>query len=167
MPSLINRVPQGLLSLLDMKTQGTNARILGEQLITVLDVVDFYLGPKREIVSALIAPALGWNSSGSLSPASGEVWLVRGLAAFSNADIAAAATLGIAVGFVPVGGAASFGGIALDDFSGSFATGQRAVSTYQDQFLLQPGDQLGFYGAVVTGAPGNVRVNAQIARLAF
>lgn len=165
MPSMINRVPQGLLSLLDMKSGGKNAQELSQTLISVLDATDFYLASKREFLSAQIAPALGWNSSSTLSPAPGEIWLVRTLCAFSNADIAAAATLQISVGLVPVGGAATIGGMGLGISSGVFSTGQRAMSVFPQSFFLQPGDQLGFYGQIVTGAPGNVRVNAQIARL--
>lgn len=152
------------MSLLDLKAQGENARELSYQLVSMLDTLDFYLAPIRTNVTNQNAPVLGPQSAGATLTANpGEVWLVRHLAAFSNAAIAAAATLEISVGFVPVSGV----WIGLGPNSGVRTTGERAVSSYGDPFVLQPGDALGYFSSVLTGVPGNVRVSAMIARLAF
>lgn len=162
MPAFINRVPTGLLSLLDLKAQGENAKELSYQLFTVIDALEFYLAPIRVNVTNQNAPVIGPQSGGATLTANpGEIWVVRSVSAFSNADIAAAATLEITVGFIPVAGV--FQG--LGNNSGTKTTAQRCLSTYADPFVLQPGDALGYYSSVLTGVPGNVRVSAMFSRL--
>jgi hypothetical protein len=163
-PGLINRVPQGFLSLLDLKAQGENAKELSPTLVSVLDALDFYLSPIRANVTGTVAPALGPNDAvaGTLLTAQpGEVWIVRQVSAFMAADIAAASTIELQVGWVPIVGT----WVGLGSVSGVRGPAERAVSSWGHPFLLQPGDQLGFYVSVLTGAPGNVRTSAMISRL--
>jgi len=163
-PGLINRVPQGFLALLDLKAQGENARELSPQLVSVIDALDFYLAPVRVNVTNQNAPVLGPQSGGATLTANpAEIWMVRSVSAFSNAAIAAAATLELQVGYIPLSGVWQ----GLGPVSGVKGVGDRAVSAYSDPFILQPGEALGYFSSVLTGVPGNVRVSAMIARLSF
>lgn len=163
MPGKINRIPQGFLSLLDLKAAGKNADELSPTLISVVEALDFYLATQRRFVTATVAaPVIGVNGQATLTPPNGSIWVVRQFGAFSNADIAAAATLEITAGYAP---AASGVFVPLGTTTGTKATAQRAISGVGDPFILQPGDQLGFFVSVLTGVPGAVRVTASIAEL--
>lgn len=159
---LINRVPRGLLSLLDLKAQGENARELSYQLTTVIEALDFYLAAFREIVTDTeTVPGTGPDGDPNLSPPAGQIWFVRQFGVFSTADLPVGATLQIMAGVVPISGLF----IPLGNLSDRAAVGERVSSSVPDQFVLQPGEQLGYFTNVFTGAPGNVRITASIARL--
>jgi len=163
MPGKINRIPQGFLSLLDLKAAGRNADELSPTLISTLEAIDFYVATLATYVTGTVAaPSIGQNGQNTLTPPAGFVWLVRRFSAFSNADIAAAATLEIACGIVP-GASGVF--LGSGPVSGGKTTAQRAVSGSGRPFLMQPGDQLGFFASVLTGAPGTVPVSAYVAAL--
>jgi len=164
MAGAINRIPQGFLSLLDLKTQGQNAHTLSDTLIPVVECLDFYLAAQRQVVTAQAAASIGAVSAAALTPAAGEIWIVRQFCVFSVADLPAAATFEIVAGYVPLTTGTFIG---LGSNSGTKTVAQRVMSVFSDPFILQPGDQLGYWGTVFTGAPGNVRLTASISRLAF
>jgi len=161
-PGLINRVPQGLLSLLDLKAQGENAKELSYQLFTVLEALDFYLAPIREIVTDTeTVPGTGPDGDPNLSPPAGQIWFVRQFGVFSTADLAVGATLQVVAGILPLSGVF----LPMGDLSNLAAVGERVASSVPDQFILQSGQQLGYFTTVFGGAPGVVRITASIARL--
>ncbi len=162
MPRFLNRVPQGFLSLLDMKSGGENAKELGYVLQTQIDVLDFYLAPITNNVSASIASAGVGLLVSALGPAPGEVWLVRQCNAVMNAAIAAG-TIAFSIGFRPQNQAGIFVGLGPESKTGG--AGEAPASSSFTPCVLQPGDVLGAWISTWTVGPGNVRINAQVARL--
>lgn len=155
MPGLINRVPQGLLSLLDLKAQGENAKQLGGELQTVIDTSDLYIGSIRRSQSSTITPAgVGLNLFTALTVPAGFVWVVTHATVFNAGVLPAAATNAFVCGYQPADTAQFVG---LGDL-GQSVTGERGVSTYSGRiFALQPGDTLAAFVTRSTGAPGDLR----------
>lgn len=161
----VNRVPQGLLSLLDMKAAGENPRELANLLAGVLDLTDLYLSNLRQTVSANVTPAGTAFISAGLGPSAGEIWYVRQATCVSSGVLPAAAFLAFAVGYQPGGVLGFFIGMGPD--SRDSTVGERPVSVSVDTAVLQPGDLLGAWVSNFAGVPGNVRVTANIARLSI
>lgn len=167
MPGKVNRVPQGLLSLLDMKQAGENPHVLNEQLTAVLELTDLYLAPVRQVVNQSVATAApGILLYPTLAPADGELWFVRQVTAVTAAVLPAAATLSFCIGFQPSGNAGFFVGLG-DESPRIAAVGERAVSTSNQTAVLQPNDQMAIWITNFGGAPGSVRVTALVAKLKF
>jgi len=75
MPSVINRVPPGLLSVLDIKAQGENPRFLGDQVTPTLDFWPLYeLQKAVPKASAIVGAAFGLRAE--LTVPANEYWHV-------------------------------------------------------------------------------------------
>lgn len=165
MPGKVNRVPQGLLSLLDMKQGGENPHELSQLLIATLEITDLYLSAIRQTLSANVTPAGTGFITAALGPSNGELWYVRQVSCVSSGVLPAAAFLAFSVGYQPAAVAGYF--IGMGDDSRNATVGERPVSVSSQPAVLQPGDVLGAWVSNFAGVPGNVRVTANIARLIF
>jgi hypothetical protein len=165
--ALINRVPSGLLGLLDLKAQGENPAQLAAHVQATIDLRDFYaLATRGTISQASTLTALG-NTAGiflNLTVPQGELWLVTGMTAHLSAPpLGAAATFAAAVGYIPadVGRFVALGPTCPVIATGAdFVAEQDAGGTY----FLQPGDQPQVYASTFTGGPHGVRLTFQRAR---
>jgi hypothetical protein len=99
MPSPINQIPQGLLSLLSAKGQGNNPGLILDDVNPVLDVRDMYLVALREqVTGGPVAAAVGSVQLTALTVPAGEVWFVWAYCVVSAPGAGAACT--IAPGFL-------------------------------------------------------------------
>lgn len=162
----INRVPQGLLGLLDLKTQGDNPAELAGFVQSVIDLRDFYgLQTRATISQASTLTALGVTAGvfTNLVVPQGECWLVSSLSATLSAPpLGVAATFAMQVGYV-TGDTGRFTG--LGNYSATIATGADCCSNYDGGILLLPGDSPNVYSLTQTG--GNVGVRLTIVRSKF
>lgn len=77
MPSIINRIPPGLLSMLDIKAQGENPKFLSDTVTPGMEFLPFYELQKYEAqVSSIIATAAVGFSAGIQVP-EGQYWHVK------------------------------------------------------------------------------------------
>jgi hypothetical protein len=162
-PGIINRVPVGLLSLLDMKTQGSNASELSGVLSTVLEAQDFYLSPLREYLTANSA-AVGATGvlPTTLTVPNGTIWLLRAVCARFPIDVAVGATIEFTVGYSPVPAGGFF---ALGNRSALSGAGTRPSSAWEGTYLLQPGESISALISAFTGAPGAIRFDVNLVEL--
>lgn len=96
MPSLINRVPPGLLSLLGIKSLGVNPSLLADMVQPVLELRDLYYGVyAQEAIHTITAPAApGIHVSNLAGPGPGEIWLVERMSIFPTVVLPAGTTYG-------------------------------------------------------------------------
>lgn len=128
-----------------------------------IEILDMYLISIRASLSQNVTPAGTGFITTTLGPTAGELWYLRSISAVSSGVLPAAATISFSVGFQPGGNAGFF--IGLADESRPVAVGERGVSVGNQIAVLQPGDLLGCWVTNFAGAPGNLRVTANIARL--
>jgi hypothetical protein len=100
-PSLINEVPPGLLSLLGIKALGVNPSTLPDVLTPTIELRDLYVSGNGQFVSAQTSAALAVGVTGlasvpNVSP--GELWIVDCIAAVTSAVLAAGTTVQYWVG---------------------------------------------------------------------
>lgn len=94
MPSLINQVPPGLLSLLGIKALGVNPSILPDELSASLELLPLYLNGNaqeiRFVTAVLNAAGLFFSTAQTVPP--GEIWLVEQYSIELTGVVAAATT---------------------------------------------------------------------------
>jgi len=97
-PAPINRLPLGLLSFLDIKQMGKNPAALGDVLLPVLEMGEFFLGPhvSRRASTGVSVTGVG-NFATDLVVPNGKVWIVRQAVLRSSAVLGAATTIRAAV----------------------------------------------------------------------
>lgn len=78
MPGKINRVPLGLLDLLQSKTDGMNPGLLADSVAGVIDIEEFYLGQRLSHEFFTFATS-AVGVSGSLQVTDGETWVLWGI----------------------------------------------------------------------------------------
>jgi hypothetical protein len=160
----INRVPKGLLGLLDLKTQGDNPPQLVAGVQPSIELRDFYAQSTRDTLSAAVAVgALGQFSPAALVVPQGELWLVYGMSATMSAPpIAGAATIALSIGVCPAEASSRFIGFENMDRVG--VAGEDIALGWSGCYWFGPGDQPSFWVTTFTGAPGGVRLTLQRSR---
>lgn len=160
----INRVPKGLLGLLDLKTQGDNPAQMVPQVQPTLDLRDFYAQGTRDTLSSAIAVgALGLFTPPALVVPQGEEWLLYGMSAVMSAPpIAVGATLALSIGVAPAEAASRF--VAMENMDRVGVAGEDICLGWTGAYWLGPGDSPGFWVTTFTGAPGGVRLTIQRSR---
>lgn len=135
----INRVPVGLLSLLDMKARGQSPRILSGSVDASLELLDFYLQNGRQIFSGNASSgAAPFNVTIGTVPQN-ELWYIHGISILSG-------TLTAALGVVPTVLRTNTQGSVVTHSLGephAYLTGDQVRSGWSGPFILQPGDQPG------------------------
>lgn len=95
MPSLINRVPPGLLSLLGIKALGQNPQWLPDSLQPTLELLQLYTSANAQ-ESTYLTPAIGAAGafvSTTAGPGPGELWLVDRMSVYTNGGLPVGTTL--------------------------------------------------------------------------
>lgn len=127
----INRVPHGLLSILDMKARGQNPRTLDSNLQIGIDAFELYALEDRVRITGQAGPitAVGQFADSSTDPATGapftrvppgEVWYCWGLTCFPTAALnGAGGQLRFSAGILGTGGFPNYQGLASSTFQAS------------------------------------------------
>jgi hypothetical protein len=164
MPQLINRVPQGLLGLLDSKASGHNPEELDDSVKATFEVRDLYalnLRGTNSQASTLTGLGVTVGAFSNLVVPQGELWLLYSVTAhLSTPPLGAGATLKLYVGFVPAD-ANRFHSLGTGD---STVTGEDLIAGWDGAYLIQPGDSPQVYVTRLTGGNVGVRLNIQRAR---
>lgn len=149
MPSLINRVPPGLLSLLGIKALGQNPSVLSDTIAAEIDVAPLYLQAFSELVANSTTPFTTTGIVGGLVvvPA-GEMWIVNRAACYAGAVIGAATTCRIKlVVYESVSQR-----ILLTSEASTATTGERFLCSLQGPLVLSSGEQVAVFCESFTGA---------------
>jgi hypothetical protein len=168
-PLDIQRFPYGLVDLLGMKGSGDTPHTLAQDIaVTLADGADYYLAPRREIVTALSAiafAATGWVSAVGLGPAAGECWLVYNVTASVNQATAAATAVRFC-GTISKNGGLSQDVQVTESMSLVATDWDGRGRSFERPLVMLPGDVFGFRVFTITGAPNcRGRITADIARL--
>lgn len=154
MAGIINQVPQGLLSILDMKARGQAPRELASAVGGSIELLPFYLVNGRGTVTGTSTPsAIGYSSN--LQVAQDELWWVHSIHSQSGA-LAAGTTYRIVPAFRRnnIGGA-----VTIMPFGEptSWVAGEAIGVGYDGPWLMLPGDSLGLWCAQYTaGTPTGI-----------
>lgn len=147
MPQLINRVPPGLLSLLEIKSVGQNLVGLGDTLQATLEMREAYYAavsqPYQDTTAAL--GAVGFFGGTISSPPPGEIWVFPTIGIATN-TIPAATSYRVKWAIAQLGS-----GIALHSGSNlAVTTGERLFDVDQGPFYVRSGEQLGVFVSGLT-----------------
>jgi len=175
MPGPINRIPQGLLSLLDVKALGRNPSLLSDQVIGTLDLFPQYELQSREVVigqtNPLATGVVGFyvdtSSPERTRVPEGEVWYV------SNVTYQSLAALNITANSLAATAAlqrrALIGAELLINESQPFREFLNTwvfADSVNRPFWMLPGDILGLmvHRAPTFAVQPNIGIRAQISR---
>lgn len=165
MPAFINRFPQGLLGLLDLKTQGENPSQLSPLVQGTIELGDSYLINQRASNSqnsTLTGLGVTAGAYSNLVVPQGEIWVLYNLTAELGTPPLAAATFACSVGFVPTDN---------NRFIGLVSNGPTAVAAadfitaWEGRILLGPGDSPQVFVTTLTGGNIGIRLNLLRARI--
>jgi len=164
MPSVINRVPAGLLALLGSKVGGINPALLADQVIPTIDFSRFYLAGslERSTVSGNIA-AVGLFASTLVVPEN-EFWVVDQYTLSAGAALGAGQALQVAPCYLySLAGSTR----ALQVGQPSLLAGVGDLPTAgSGGFIVPPGSTLGLVCFRITAGPVNAFLfNASFTRL--
>lgn len=141
----INRVPAGLLSILDMKARGQNPRSLAEQVIGTVELGQQYLLQNRVWVSGNSAAVNAPGPFSTITVPSNEYWYINRVLARTGVNLAAATEyrVGVSLQRSNVAGAVIGTAITLDPTL--FEVGMRPAVFTDRPFWASPGDALGVW----------------------
>jgi hypothetical protein len=149
MPSLVNKVPPGLLALLGIKAGGQNPSILPDTLTPTIELLELYVsGNCTEVnanTSAITNPQL-WNASALPQPGAGEMFVVERMSIAAAGTLPAATTYRLqpiiyeptGVRHFPVGPAVTA------------TVNERLLSGNDRWFIVPPGYRMGIAALAVT-----------------
>lgn len=165
MPSLINRVPPGLLSLLGIKSLGQNPQFLPDTVQVTLAMERLYVSgfAAREVSSTGAFASPGFKAT-SLAPNPGELMVLDGICGYSLAALGAGTTLKFKI---VIADNASGTPTAVLSETASGTAGE-IPSCGSDRLVVVPaGSVLGIHvDQLVVGVNPNVRLEARVIRLA-
>lgn len=148
MPFPFNRIPRGLLGLLDAKVRGQSPQVLRDELQLTLDGFGFYFAGAAELQAGqtLIPVTEGpitFQNNALIVP-NDELWWVDTFSVGANSILGAGATLNLS----PMVRVAAAAGIQLTDQllappGPSFGQGSRPVWPAERSFWALPADALG------------------------
>ena len=147
MAGIINRLPNGLLGYLGLKTLGANPRTLGDVVAPTWDLSELYLadGAKHESATGVI----GTGTNIAHTAPNGFVWVVHAWGV--QCDSAALEAIGCAyLVFVPPN---STPVVPMTNNSSMGASASIALAYATRPIILNPGESLGLQANQVTGAP--------------
>lgn len=166
----INRLPRGLLSFVDSKTQGVNPASLTEEVQAILDLEPFYRSIARyETFAATNSAATGSAYAISVAVPNDEVWLLHSATIRLLGNGATAATgLRVALNTFPVYSSPLFGVSNLVNITsgttgftlGVFEEFFQGV-TFSRPFVMAPGWPIGVYLNGFAG-PANIEAGFSI-----
>jgi hypothetical protein len=163
--ALINRVPPGLLSLLDIKALGQNPSELSGVVAPTLDMLDFYLRSYSSLVTDFTAVinAIGFFPVTAFDTQPGEIVVLSGLGVIADSTLAA----GTSVSWCPVIADGALGRIiAKIGEPASGTAGQQLTSGTNEIIILPPQTRIGVMVNTVTlGTAPRARFSARVLRL--
>jgi hypothetical protein len=165
----INRVPAGLLALLDMKARGQNPRMLSAETQLGLDALPLYTLNQRVVRTS---GNIALNSAGYLGAftvPNTDAWLLWSIAFRSSAALAAATTYAIAPAIALNNDAGALTTFKFD-FSELWSAGDLAGfgRQYAQPILLGPNTSIGYWIERVTlGTAANFNFSVQYTPLAL
>lgn len=164
MPSIINRVPPGLLSLLGIQSTGQNPSTLGDTVSPTLDLLPLYIQANSisEGTSAVISTQGVWQFNIGAGP--GEILIVNGLLQYAAGALAAGTTIAFTPIIISTAGTpfavAPLGPNVRQTAGNSIASGS------PDTFFIPPSHNLGLYCTeLVLGTAPTVNCYARTLRL--
>lgn len=167
MPQLINRVPPGLLSLLDIKSLGQNPIALADQLSPVLELASLYF---ESIAGRVTGSTPAVNTVGQseftgagtrLRPNPGELWIIRRVAVRPLAALGAGTTYNFSFGLIDASlGTPTFVGTTISGTTGGVpaASAEGLIITASTAGCL-------WVHSGTFGVPATFEYNAQVAIL--
>jgi hypothetical protein len=168
-PQPINRVPPGLLSLLDIKSLGVNPVQLADQMSPVIDLANLYIESISTTRSGVTATV---NSTGAKSPATGfsfqpgagEIFVLTKAAVAGSAQNPSATTYRIqACVYDNALGPVLEVGNPVEGNAGDWV-----AASINRPLILTPGQGFGLFVADVTlGTAITFQISAQVAILRF
>lgn len=169
MPSPIQRLPPGLLSLLGIQTAGQNPQSLSDIITGTIDLGRLYLEgfalPEAAATNAPAAPGFFLVNGPLLLPGPGEILLCNGISATAQAAIGAGVTMSYKLAITQniVGGVFATFGETITAGAGAIpATGTT------DLIFIPPGFSPGIYVDSITGGAGPAfAVRSKVSRLRF
>lgn len=150
MTGIINRVPVGLLDLLDMKSRGQTPRELSSWTQAVVDIAPLYFSDLERAVASVDAGVNAIGLTTSLAVPQDEIWLVREM------SVSTSTGAGEAITFAPwlfttlnrPGGGFYSGAVGLPNTLAASSTGAAFANK---PLWAQAGDRLGFIVQSITG----------------
>lgn len=137
MPSLINRVPLGLLGLLGIKALGKNPSFLQDTVQPTVDLSNLYVHSNLELLEALTGNvnAVGVFTSGGVQNLSGEFWVFPRVC-IRGATLGAATTYRLRLGLQDINLGLV---VASSPNAASGATGERIYLGWEGPIIVPPG----------------------------
>lgn len=156
----INRVPLGLLALLDMKSRGNNPRMLSAEVSSTVDLTPLYLQQNRRWRALNTTPAaVGFFIVHTVPE--GELWYINRIVASSALVLAAGTEYVVGIGCQRVDDIGSNRQAALGQLQPwRFLAGDRLGVGFEGPMWASPGDGFGLWVAdVVLGTAALITVN--------
>lgn len=152
MPQLINRIPPGLLSLLDLKTMGQNPVLLGDELLAQIDLTELYVGAvattRQGTTNAFAAPGLYPTATGySFVAQPGELLVIEKVCIIPTANLAVGVTQRARIAVADSAGVMTYVSPAA-----SGTAGERPAVAVDRNLVLGPGQTLQLWIEAAAGA---------------
>lgn len=165
MPSLVNRLPVGLLSLLGIKSTGLNPSTLLDEVRPTVDLSQYYLSDTWEntfgLTAAANAPGL-WAAT-AIAPPRGQLWVYDDLVVSVTSNLLAGTTYRVRPIVFDV---ASSIVMASATTSVTFTAGEQCSIGFGRPVIIRPGETAGaFVEAVTLGTAVALRLSGRLARL--
>ena len=149
MTGIINRVPVGLLDLLDMKSRGQSPRELAGQVQGGIDLLPLYEIDLQRAAASVVVNVNAPGSTHGIQVPNDEIWHV--LLHSVNASPGAGEAISVApsyFSFLRLGGNFWTGAMGPPVSTGAVST---AASRADRDYWCGPGDQLGYQVLSITG----------------
>jgi hypothetical protein len=151
MPSLIQRFPSGLLSLLDIKGTGRAPADLSDTVVATLNLEPYYLAPQLTIAAPVAVSAGAAIVAVAATVPAGEVWRVVGVSAFANNLSAAVVRVGFHVTLAPAGAPGDCIICTQPIVSSVAATDRFGVGVMTEPLVVMPGSSITAVSDAVNG----------------
>lgn len=165
MPQLINRVPPGLLSLLDIKALGQNPSVLSDLVQPTIDLSSFYYRIFSSMITDFTAvpAAVGFQPVTAFDAGPGEILICAGLGCIADSALAAGTT----VRWTPVIADQATGRVLSQVAPEASGTAGEQPYTGTDEIVaLGPGTRLGvMIESLTLGTGPRARISARVLRL--
>lgn len=145
MPSVVNRVPPGLLSLLAIKASGQNPSMLGDALVPTIDVTSLYLNGFGESASVLTAAvtANGFWGVTAFDAGPGELIVLTSCVAYVDANLGAGTSITYALVIADNTGVSAPYALLAPEVTGT--VGGRPMTGSTQAWIIPPGYRVGAY----------------------
>lgn len=164
----INRYPQGLLGLLDVKSMGKVPNSLQDRVQAVVSLDHYYRAQNRTTkISTIVVDGLGIKANTAFTPPAGKIWLVESMRAVSG-GLAATQVLRLAPAiFMPSAAPTTLSEVIWAGENGitliTSTSGICGSWTFDPVFVMLPGYYGGVYVSQADNINGGAPVNVPVA----